>query len=102
LSEDKFVFTNGYRNRHESQIIAKTTEVLLVRSLLLYESGSQLDYFFTPYSHYLPVCNVPDLVEKVNFLQNNPSVADEIIIKGRKHLLENYNTKLFWGQVFVI
>ncbi len=100
LAEAKFIFTNGYRNRSESQIIAKTTEVMLVRSLLFYESGSQIDYFFTPYRHYIPVFNVPDLVEKTKFLQANQTIADTIIMNGRNYLLDNYSSRKFWEKVF--
>ena len=101
LAEAKFIFTNGYRNRRESQVIAKTTEVMLVRSLLLYESGSQLGNFFTPYRHYIPVRNVSDLVEKTRFLQANQTIADAIIINGRDYLLDNYSSKKFWEKVLM-
>lgn len=101
LAHSKFIFTNGYRNSRESQVIAKTTEVMLVGSLLLYERGSQLDYFFSPYLDYLPVRNVSDLVSKVNYLAKNPDIADRIIFNGRKKLQEQFNTRLFWESILI-
>jgi hypothetical protein len=99
LGKAKLIFTNGYRNFRESEVVARTTEIMLVKSLLLYQSGSQIDFFFKPYSHYVPVYDLPDLIDKVKYLLNNPTVADNIICSGRNYLTSQYSSAEFWRQV---
>lgn len=100
LGKSRLVFTNGYRNRKESQVVAKVTEIMLVNSLLLYQSGSLIDFFFEPYKHYIPIHDFPDLVDKSRFLLSNPTVSEQVIRQGRNHVIQNYSTSIFWEKVF--
>ena len=92
----KLVFTNGYRNFRESQITARVTEVMLAKSVLLYEKGSDIDFFFTPYYDYIPILSLPDFFEKVNFLLNNDDIRKRISSNGFTTVSTKYSNKLFW------
>lgn len=99
IKKAKLVFTNGYRNSRESQVIARTTEVMLAKSVLLYETGSDIDYFFEPYYDYIPIRSLPDLVEKTNFLIDNDSLRDQIRSNGLHTMETKYSYKLFWHSL---
>jgi hypothetical protein len=97
IKKAKLVFTNGYRNSRESQVIARTTEVMLAKSVLLYETGSDIDYFFEPYYDYIPIHSLPDLTEKTNFLLNNHSLRDQIRYNSFNTISTKYSYKRFWN-----
>lgn len=97
IKKAKLVFTNGYRNSRESQVIARTTEVMLAKSVLLYETGSDIDYFFEPYYDYIPIRSLQDLVEKTNFLLNNHSLRDQIRHNSFNTISTKYSYKRFWN-----
>lgn len=96
IKKAKLVFTNGYRDSRESQVIARTTEVMLAKSVLLYETGSDIDYFFEPYHDYIPISSLPDLAEKTNFLLNKHSLRDRIRSNGFHSMSTKYSYKRFW------
>lgn len=100
LCSAKLLFTNGYKNRFESQVIGRVTESLLAKSTLLYESGSDIEAFLVPYEDFVPVSNLNDFEEKVRFLLDNPVVAEHISTRGLKTMTEKYSTKHFWEYVF--
>lgn len=100
LCKADMVFTNGYKNRRESQVIGRVSEVMLAKSALLYESGSDIDYFFSPYSDYVPVINLADFVDKVNYLINNPLHMEKIAQSGHATILNKFSTSKFWSTIF--
>lgn len=100
LCKADMVFTNGYKNRRESQVIGRVSEVMLAKSALLYESGSDIDYFFLPYSDYIPVINLADFLDKVNYLINNPRYMDKIAYNGHVTMLNKFSTSKFWSTIF--
>jgi hypothetical protein len=100
LCKADMVFTNGYKNRRESQVIGRVSEVMLAKSALLYESGSDIDYFFLPYSDYIPVINLADFLDKVNYLINNPRYMDKIAYSGHVTILNKFSTSKFWSTIF--
>jgi len=96
VQESKLVFTNGYRNFRESQVIARTTEVMLAKSVLLYESGSDIDFFFKPYFDYVPINSLSDLVEKARFLLSNEEERKFIQQNAFKTMKTKYSYETFW------
>lgn len=99
IQESKLVFTNGYRNFRESQVIARTTEVMLAKSVLLYESGSDIDFFFKPYYDYVPVNSLPDLVEKARFLLSNEDEWRFIQQNASCTIKNKYSYMIFWDSL---
>lgn len=102
LKEARLVFTNGYRNRRESQVIARTSEVMLSKSVLMYEKGSDIDYFFKPYYDFIPVLSLPDLVEKSRFLLANYGISSQIALNGYNTILDKFSSKRFWESLNLI
>lgn len=100
LCKAMLIFTNGYKSRHESQIIGRVTETMLANSTLLYESGSDINYFFEPFKDYIPVHNLPDFVEKARYLLNNPHEARRFAANGLDTMLKKYSTEVFWDRIF--
>lgn len=99
LRDTRISFANGFINLKESIVVGRAIESILSNSLLLYEDGSDLDYFLTPYSDYIPVYNLPDFIEKVLYFQNNPHHAEIIAKRGLLNLKTQYSSGSFWREV---
>lgn len=99
IASHQLLFSNGYKNQHESILVGKVLESVLLGTTVLYEEGSWIDKFFTPYVHYVPVKNAFDLARKVRFLQKRPEVAHQIASNALEHYLLNYSSKKFWKEV---
>ena len=100
LCQSRLVFTNGYKNHRESQVIGRVTEVMLAKSTLLYESGSDINFFFSEYQDYVPVFNIPDFTYKANYLLGHPSEAEQIASNALSTMLDKFSTIKFWTKVF--
>ena len=99
LCRSKMVFTNGYRNRRESQVIGRVTETILAKAVLLYETGSDIDFFFEPYVDYIPIDSFPDFVEKSRYLLNQPQITQTISNQALSKLSSKYSSGLFWNSI---
>jgi hypothetical protein len=99
LRNCEIVFTNGHVSGQESIIVGRALETMASGSVLIYEAGSDLDSYFTPYEHFVPVWNLYDFLEKVKFLQNNRSIGKDIGIRAHAHLSQHYGPEQFWGRI---
>lgn len=99
IREAKMLFTNGYINRKESIIVGRAGEAFLAETLLLYEKGSDLSFFFSEYKSYLPVRNVHDFVEKVSYINQHPEQALKLTNHALFEFSENYSSDSFWQWV---
>ena len=97
IKSNKFVFTNGYLNSRESIIVGRAFETLASGSVLFYENGSKLSFFYGEYSDFIPIHNLADLIEKFEFLNRHESTAMEIGMNARKRTSQKYNSNLFWS-----
>jgi hypothetical protein len=99
LKFSKFAFSNGYLSSVESIIVGRALESLACGSVLLYEAGSDLNFFFSEYQDFVPILNVPDLIEKVYFLSENDTLAQTIADNGQKKMLSEFSSSNFWELV---
>lgn len=99
LKESKFAFANGFISNKESIIVGRAIETIASGGLLLYEVGSDLNFFFTEYQDFIPVLNIPDFIEKLSFLGKNETVAKSIASSGSKVLFEEFSSSNFWHQI---
>jgi hypothetical protein len=99
LGRYQLVFSSGYYSRKESIVVGRVWEAILLGTVVLYESGSWLDYYLKPYEHYIPIFNRNDLVHKANFLLENPQYLDVIARKAFHHYIENFSSEKFWNLV---
>ena len=95
-----FTFSNGYVNKKESIIVGRALETLAHGNVLLYESKSDLGFFFKEYSEYIPIKNYSDLILKANFLIQNFDFAVAISRNARNAVLSRYTGNHFWEIVF--
>lgn len=102
LKEVRMTFSNGYINSRESIIVGRALESMLCNTLLLYENGSDLDFFFSPYSDYIQIYSLADFVEKSTFLMNNLTYAEQIATHGFRTYRNKYNSRKFWENVLKI
>ena len=103
LSRSQITFSNGYAGTvagiAHSVMTGRIAESILSRSLLVYESGSQIDDYLVPYVHYIPVDNVHDLVHSCRYLLNHEEKRAEMANEAYSFLTEHYSSKKFWNCV---
>lgn len=99
LASFQLAFTNGYKNRGESIVVGRAFESILLKTTLLYESGSWINHFLTPYEHYIPVYNHADLGVKSNYLLKNIDISRNIAEQAYNHVISNYSTRKFWSSI---
>ena len=92
-------FTNGYRNPKESLLAFRACELMVKKTLVFYEVGSWIDYFFVPYEHYIPVENAPDLVDKVRYFIKNPEDIRRIVNSAKQVMDNRYSGESFWEKL---
>ena len=103
LTRSKITFSNGYVGTIDgmphSVITGRIAESILSGSLLVYESGSQIDDYFVPFVHYIPVDNIHDLVHSCRYLLNHEEKRAEMANEAYSFLTEHYSSKKFWNCV---
>ena len=103
LTRSKITFSNGYVGTvagiAHSVMTGRIAESILSRSLLVYESGSQIDDYLVPYVHYIPVDNVHDLVHSCRYFLKNEEIRAGMTASAYEYLMENYSSKRFWDCV---
>ena len=92
-------FTTGYRSNEESLLVFRVVELMLRETVVFYEEGSFINHFFKPYEHYIPVFNAPDLLYKVNYLQNNQELLNKIASQAKEFTQRKYAHYLFWKKL---
>jgi hypothetical protein len=92
-------FTNGYRNPRESLLAFRACELMYKKAMVFYEVGSWINYFFTPYEHYIPVENAPDLVDKVRYFIKNPGDIIRIVDSAKQVMDNLYSDEIFWQKL---
>jgi hypothetical protein len=80
-------------------LVGKVIEAVLTGTTVLYETGSWISKFLTPYEHYVPVYNKLDLFEKANYLLENPEVSASIAKAAYDFYTTHYSSNRFWHQV---
>ncbi len=87
LSESKIALNFTWKGTNEI-ITGRTWEIFSSGSLLLQNQSKVLEGLFIEGTHYLSFESEEDLLSKLIFLENNPSIAESIGIAG----LEKYNS----------
>jgi hypothetical protein len=96
LSSSTLAFVNGYRNFRESLLSFRAVECMLLGTVVLYETGSWINYFFKPYEHYVPVRGIGDLVVKAEMLIQDQSLTISIAQRAQEYVRERYSAEKFW------
>ena len=103
LSRSRITFSNGFVGTvagiAHSVMTGRIAESILSGSLLVYESGSQIDDYLVPYVHYIPVDNVHDLVHFSRYLLKNEEIRAAMTASAYEYWMENYSSKKFWNCV---
>lgn len=99
LSQFELIFANGYKSAKESVLVGKVIEAVLVGTTVLYESGSWIDQFFTPYKHYVPVRNARDLALKADYLLKHTDISRAIAAQAFEFYVRNFSSNKFWSEL---
>lgn len=103
LSRSRITFSNGFVGTlgglPYSVMTGRIAESILSGSLLIYESGSQIDDYLVPYVHYIPVDNIHELVHFCRYLLKNEEIRAGITASAYEYWMENYSSKKFWNCV---
>jgi len=99
VSSAQIMFANGYLYPRESILVGKVIEAILTGTTVLYESGSWINRFLVPFEHFIPVYNKFDLIEKAQYLLENPEVAETIARNAYSFYTTHYSSRDFWSKV---
>lgn len=99
IGEARMTFANGYVSKNNSLITGRFIESILSRCVCLYEDCLDLNSFFIPYLHYVPVSNVHEFVTTAQYLRINPEILSRISEEANTFYIENYSSKLFWNYI---
>jgi len=81
-------------------ITGRTWEIFSSQVLLLQNKSSVLDGMFEDGVHFLSFESREDLIDKINFIQENPAMAKSIAKAGHKRYLELFGSNRFWPDFF--
>ena len=81
------------------QLKGRVFEIISSKSLLLEEKNPCTPRFFTPNVDYVEFIDVKDLVDKINYYNNNESERLQIAENGYNKYLNNYTSKHFWDKI---
>ena len=71
LSISKLTFSNGYVNRKASIVTDRIAECALYKTVILHEDNNNLNYFVTPFKHYIPIRNKYEVIIYIQFFLKN-------------------------------
>ena len=94
MSENNFVF-----NIHSDETVNHSGNIRMfeatgVGSCLLTDHKQNLQDLFTPGEEVISYSSKSELISKLNYLQNNLNVVQEISKKGQERTLNNHTTKV--------
>lgn len=96
MSRAKLVFNNGWVNDSDNILTGRFFESILAGAVVIQEVGSNVNEFFTPYKHYIPVSNLTQAINFANYLLANEHVRSSIANEALNFFNENYHSNLFW------
>lgn len=99
LSKSKMTFSNGYITNKNSLIAGRFIESILSRSVCLYEQCLDVNAFFQPFQHYVPVKNIHDFVKSAQYLILNNEILNSISTEAYTYYMKNYSSRLFWNYL---
>ena len=99
ISKARMTFGNGYVKRNNILIAGRFIESLLSKTVTLYETGPDVNEFFIPFEHYVPVSNIHDFVKSAQYLKLNSTLLDKISFSAYNYYSENYSSRLFWNYI---
>jgi hypothetical protein len=99
LSKSRMTFSNGYITKKNSLIAGRFIESILSQSVCLYEECLDVNTFFQPYLHYIPVKNIHEFVKSAQYLKLNTERLKTISTEAYEYYMENYSSKLFWNYI---
>ena len=98
MNDAKIGFSNGYINSETSIITDRIAENILAKSLILYESGSELEEFLIPFRHYIPIRNAHEIVIYTQFFLKNEHWIKIITSEALEFYLKNYSSAIMWKK----
>jgi hypothetical protein len=101
MRQSKMTFSNGYISKNNSLVAGRLIESMISRTVCLYEDCEDIQKFFEPYVHYVPVTNINNFVVQAQFLKKNKNYLEFLSDNAFDFLKENYSAKLFWNFVYV-
>ena len=84
----------------EKIITGRVWETLLARSVLLDQFNPEINYFLTPFKHYIPFQSFNDLKLCLTFLESNDESCRVVSTLGREHIDLYFTPEKIWGYIF--
>lgn len=101
LCRSKISLNFSYLPKYERyQCKSRTFEVLRSGALLLEADNPLTRERFTPFEHYVPFSTEIELEHKIKFYLNHPDLMAKIAQAGQKRILECFNERIFWQEIF--
>ena len=85
-----------------SQLKGRVWEILLSGSMLLEDSNTQINQYFTNNIHFVSFNSEIDLISKINFYLENEELRKAIARRGQKRALELLGTDIFFDSMFKV
>lgn len=79
-------------------ITARVYEAMNSGCVVLEQDNRSVEYFFTPYAHYLPFHSMDELVFVSRFILEKPEIAAELARRGEA-FAGQYSDEMFWGRI---
>jgi len=98
MSKSKYVI-NLSKSTSKSQFKGRIIEAMISGALLFEQKNSQMDCFFIEGHHYISFTSKEDLVDKINYFQDNEEKRLEIAMNGRDKVTNELNGKVFWEKI---
>ena len=81
-------------------LTGRVWEALLARSVLLDQFNPEINFFLTPFKHYIPFQSFSDLKLCLTFLESNDESCRVVSTLGREHIDRYFTPEKIWSYVF--
>lgn len=99
LKRARLTFNNGFLSPQRYALTGRVQEAILSKTLLMEEVGNEIDQYFAPYIHYLPVANAHQVVMYSQFFLKNEDYRRRIVDAGYDWATTHYSSGQFWGNL---
>ena len=97
LGNAKVTFANGYINKKNHLIAGRFLEAILSETLCIYEDATELESFFIPFQHYIPVSTSTEFVKMTHYYLRECEERKNISKLAFNYWDSHYSSNRFWN-----
>jgi len=100
MAQSRVTFNNGRLTNLQHIVTGRCLEIIYSRSLLLEESGSDMNMLFVPYVHYIPFSNAHQAIAWTQYMKKHTEQCEQMVAAAFDWAVQHYRPEILWSVLF--